>query len=409
VVRPSLASRLRDPTTWTSVSQRVKTALAAVVAWVLSVDVFHVTQPFLAPWAALLTVHATIFGTVRRGTAQAAATVLGVLFAFAAARLFGVNALSLGLAVLAGLAAGTVKGLRAEATTAGATAIIVMTTGYADRGAALGARLLDTAMGIAVALLVNLLVWPPLRDRSAVAQINLVGHRIGSLLRAIAADLRDGWDGERPEGWIAASDGLDGDIDRAWEILEQARESGRLNPRPVAAPRMRDAEDLRPILHGLAQAVAEIRSLARTVALAHRVPADWPPAFRDPWIALLDDSGAAVVDGDGESMQTLRARMEELAAELALDELPSGFWPVGGALIVNLRNILASLAAVAEARPVGVYSRRPVRREQPSATPGLRPPAQPHPHDRDDQPEQRPGPVAVQHVQPRDERRGQAS
>lgn len=129
----SLASRLRDPTTWTSVSQLVKTALAVVVAWLLSVHVFHVAQPFLAPWAALLTVHATIFGTVRRGATQAAATVLGVLLAFGAGHVFGVNGLSLGVAVTLGLFAGSARGLRADATTAAATAIVVLTTGDAGR------------------------------------------------------------------------------------------------------------------------------------------------------------------------------------------------------------------------------------------------------------------------------------
>ena len=41
-------------------------------------------------------------------------------------------------------------------------------------------------------------------------------------------------------------------------------------------------------------------------------------------------------------------------ASSPLDELPDGFWPVAGALLVNLRNILASLDVVADAQPVQV-------------------------------------------------------
>jgi uncharacterized membrane protein YccC len=353
----SLRSRLRDPTTWTSVSQLVKTSLAAVVAWVLSSEVFHVAQPFLAPWAALLTVHATIFGTLRRGATQAAATVLGVLLAFGAGHLFGVNALSLGVEVTLGLVAGSVRGLRAETTTAAATTIVVLTTGYSANGGILGARLLDTAMGIAVGLLVNLLVWPPLRDRSAAQQINVVARRTGAVLSDVAGRLGAEWDPGWPEAWIAATDDLDEEIDEAWAILQQARESGRLNPRPAVPQRMRDAEGFAVILNRLAQAVAEIRSLAHTIGLARRVPADWPAAFRDPWRELVGEAAAGVVAGDAAALGEVRVALERLVADLCLDELPDGFWPISGALIVNLRNILQALDAVAAAIPVQVSSR----------------------------------------------------
>src|ERR1700757_2345154 len=100
--------RLHDPVTWAGASQVGKTVIAAVVAWVLAVDVFHLAQAFMAPWAALLTVHATVFGTVRRGAQQAFASVLGVLIAFAASHIFGFGAASLAAAVFAGLLVGSV-------------------------------------------------------------------------------------------------------------------------------------------------------------------------------------------------------------------------------------------------------------------------------------------------------------
>jgi uncharacterized membrane protein YgaE (UPF0421/DUF939 family) len=50
----SLRQHLRDPLTWTTVSQLLKTTLATVIAWVLAAQVFHLEQAYLAPWAALL-------------------------------------------------------------------------------------------------------------------------------------------------------------------------------------------------------------------------------------------------------------------------------------------------------------------------------------------------------------------
>lgn len=208
-----MRTHLRDPVWWTNALQIVKTVAAAVIAWVLAVQVFHIEQAFLAPWAALLTVHATVYRTLRRGVQQVGATVLGVLVAFALGSTLGLNALSLGLAVLVGLLAGSVRGLRAETTTAAATALVVLTTGASNDAGMLVARLLDTGIGIAVGLLVNLLVWPPLRDRSAAHQIDTIDDRIGELLCDIAQALRAG--DEDPEGWIARTRELDDDIDAA--------------------------------------------------------------------------------------------------------------------------------------------------------------------------------------------------
>jgi uncharacterized membrane protein YgaE (UPF0421/DUF939 family) len=331
-----MLERLRDPVAWTSAIQLAKTALAAALAWLLAHSLFDVAQPFLAPWAALLTVHATVFGTLRSGVQQVAATVVGVLVAFAAGRLLGVTALSLGLAVLIGLAAGSVRGLRSEATTAGATAIVVLTTGYSDDGGMLAARLLDVGIGVSVGLLVNLLVWPPLRDRSAAHQIDVIDDRIGVLLCEIAAGLRD--DDASTDDWIARTEALDEEIDEGWRVLGQARESGRLNPRPAKYRRMRATEDFAGILHRLGQAVAETRSMVRTVALTR----EWDAG----WLELLRRTGEAVRDADADRLATVRAELDELAE--------GRHRPVYGALIVNLRNILESLDVVATVQPVEI-------------------------------------------------------
>src|SRR6476619_2895747 len=120
-----MRSRLRDKVMWARELPRGTTVLAAVLAWLLAVKVFYVAQAFLAPWAALLTVHATVYGTLKRGLQQVAATVVGVLAGFAAGTLFGLDAVAVGAAVLVGLVAGQVRGLRSESTTAAATAVVV--------------------------------------------------------------------------------------------------------------------------------------------------------------------------------------------------------------------------------------------------------------------------------------------
>ena len=96
----SVSTRLRDPLLWTDTLQLVKTAVAAVIAWVVAKEVFGLPQPFLAPWAALLTIHATVYRTMARGLQQAGAAVIGVLLAFAVSAGLGVGWASLLLLLL---------------------------------------------------------------------------------------------------------------------------------------------------------------------------------------------------------------------------------------------------------------------------------------------------------------------
>ena len=351
---PSL-SRLRDPVVWTNVSQLLKTVLAAVLAWVVAAHVFGISQPFLAPWAALLTVHATVYRTVRRGVQQVLATVLGVLIAFAVGTTLGVSAAALGVAVLAGLLVGSVRGMRAETTTAAATALVVLITGDSDESPMLVARLLDTGIGIVVGLLVNLLVWPPLRDRSAARQVDVIDDRIGALLSDMATALRGGGTAVDVAAWLARSADLDRDIDHAWSVVGQARESARLNPRRAAPRRLAATAGFDDLLERLEHAVAEIRSMARTIGLARAAPDAWDPRFRDPWLELLERAGEAVSAADAGAVTAVRTDLEAFVERFPVDEVHDGaFWPVAGALIVNLRNLLVALDAVALMQPVEV-------------------------------------------------------
>lgn len=350
----AVADRLTDPVRWTNASQLVKAALASLVAWLISVKVLHTSQEFLAPWVALLTVQATVFGTLRNGLQQALASVVGVLIAFGAGHLFGLNALSLGLVLLVGLVVGSIRGLRADATAIASTALIVLVAGYSDKSGMLLARLGDTAIGIGVGLLVNLLVWPPLRDRSAARQIEAIVEHAGELILGISRDLADGPPHEAIERWIARSEELDRELDQAFATLRQARESGRLNPRPATAGRMRAAQSFGGMLEHLGQAVAETRSMARTIGLTHISAERWPACFRTPYLEFVRRAGENILAGEVAGLRAVRSDVEAFAERLDLRDLPNDFWPVAGALLVNLRNILEALDVIVAARPMEV-------------------------------------------------------
>ena len=350
-----LEDRLRDRLVWSDVLQLVKTVAAAVIAWLLAVEVFSLPQSFLAPWAALLTVHATVYRTLARGVQQAAGAVVGVLLAFAVAHFLGVGWASLALVLLAARALGALRPMRAEPTTAAATALVVLLTGYSDDGAVLLARLADTFIGIAVGLVVNFVVWPPLRDRSAARRIDDLDDRLGTLLADVAGELRSD-DAPEPDGWVQRTRELDHSIDDAWADVRRARESGRLNFRRQAARRIQDTRDLGDVLVGLEQAVADTRSMARTIGRAGAV-ADWEPRFRDAWVAILARAADAVRDANVDDVRRACEDLESVARRLADSNGDRARRPAQGALVVNLRNILEAMAPVAAAQPVRVRSR----------------------------------------------------
>lgn len=360
--RERVDDRLGDPIWWNDVLQLAKTVLAAVVAWVIAASLLELPQPFLAPWAALLVVHATVYRTFSKGMQQVAATVVAVLLATVVGEALGLSTWAIALLLVVALVLGAVPWLGAEATTIATTGLVVLTTGF-ESDVMLVSRLLDTAIGVAVGLLVNVIVWPPLRRHTAAKALDRIDDGIGELLADMAGGLGDGCQEEDVAAWIERTRDLDADLDQAWALVRQAQESARLNPRRQARA-MRNPEEWLGVLRRMEQAVAETRSLARTLGGQGSHRERWGEDFADPWIAMLGDAGRATGSADAAALLDVRVRLERLTDGLRSTER-SPEWPVYGALIINLRNIVDAMGGVAEANPMGgppLPLRVPVRR-----------------------------------------------
>jgi uncharacterized membrane protein YccC len=360
--RERVDDRLGDPIWWNDVLQLVKTVIAAVAAWVIAASLLELPQPFLAPWAALLVVHATVYRTFSKGMQQVAATVVAVVLASLVGQALGLNTWAIAVLLALALVLGAVPWLGAEATTIATTGLVVLTTGF-ESDVMLISRLYDTAIGVAVGLLVNVIVWPPLRRHTAAKALDRIDDGIGELLVDMAGGLGDGCQEEDVAGWIERTRDIDADLDQAWALVRQAQESARLNPRRQARA-MRNPEEWFELLRRLEQAVAETRSLARTLGGQGSHRETWGEAFADAWIAMLGDAGRATSAADAAALLDVRSRLERLTDELRSTER-SPEWPVYGALIINLRNIVDAMDRVAESEPMGgppLPLRVPVRR-----------------------------------------------
>ncbi|CAA9362028.1 MAG: hypothetical protein AVDCRST_MAG72-2332 [uncultured Nocardioidaceae bacterium] len=346
-----LRDHRRDAVFWTGVVQLAKTVLAATLAWIVAADLLDLAQPFLAPWAALLVVHATVYRTFFRGVKQVGATVVGVVLAWATGNLLGLDPLAMAVMLLVGLAVGRLRPVHEEGTTVATTAVIVLATGFSGEDTILVMRLIDTAIGVGVGLVVNLLVWPPLLDRAAARAIDRIDDGVGQLLCDMAAGLRGAPDQKLVLRWIEASENLDHDIDHAWALVRQARESGRLNPRRSAGD-VRRAGEFGDVLFRLEQSVADVRSMARTIDHSVVNVLQWHPRFREEWLVLVEETGLAIQAADSVRLGRARSRLRHLADDLSTEDLAALHWPEYGALIANLRNIITSMDVVADSNPV---------------------------------------------------------
>ena len=345
-----MRDKVRDPVFWSDVTQLVKTVVAVSLAWVLAVELVGTPQSFLAPWAALLVVQATVFRTFSQGARQVAAAVAGVVLAWSAGNLVGPDVAALGAVVFLGLLLGRSRFLEGEATTAAATGLVVLTTGFSD-DLVLVSRLLDTGIGIAVGLVVNVAVWPPLRRRTAIAALDDLDDRIGALLVEVADGLAGECSPDDVAGWLETTRDLDEEIDRAWAMVRQARESAVLNPRR-SARQVRHPEVWIVLLRHMEQAVAETRSIARTLERFLEQQREWDLTFRDGYVDAVRHGGRAIVDADADAIRECRSSLDGIVARLGeVDPVPE-LWPVYGGLVVNLVNILEAMEEVAGANPL---------------------------------------------------------
>ena len=345
----SITGRMRDPIFWNGVTQLVKTVVAAVVAWVLAASTLDLPQPFLAPWSALLVVHATVYRTFSQGLRQVVATVAAVLLAALVGHLLGFDTVAVAVLLTLGLLLGSWRCFGTEATTVATTGLVILTTGLTDDPQLL-ARLVDTGIGVAVGMLVNLSVWPPLLRRTAIEAMNRIDDRVGELLQDIGSALESGCEDADVEEWVDRTRDIDADLDRAWALVRQARESARMNPRRQAR-QFRDPRQWHGLLHRTEQAVAETRSMARTLSGPAGQRDAWDAPFADRWTALLTRAGRAIADADAEAIFDVRRELDALVADLG-ENRASAQWPVQGALVINLRNILDAMDEVALASPL---------------------------------------------------------
>jgi Fusaric acid resistance protein-like len=315
--------------------------------------------PLVAALTALLVVQATASSTLSSGVERVLSVVAGVVLAAGFASLVGLTWWSLALLVAASIVVGQMLRLGPNLIEVPISAMLVLSVGYAAGAqAAAFNRVIETLIGAAVGVLVNVAFPPAVRSRYAGQAVQRLAEEIAALLDEAAEALGAGPSGARSAtdsgnyfptgtGWFtipsvdrsSGDGGLTEDATRRWlddarrlnrhvprvdRALTHAEESRRLNVRALGSPE--STRSLRGGLEALELCSVAVRSLFRSLddwVRAGTPDSEFVQRARGAWAQLLRDL-AAVVRAFG---ALLRAEVEghataqEAALADALDRL----------------------------------------------------------------------------------------
>lgn len=355
--------RLREltqrPEFVTDLLQILKSVVAATAAWWFSATVLDSPLPFLAPWTALLTVHATVHRSLSRGAQTTVASAIGVGLSFLIGTYLGVGVWTFALALFVGLAGARISWIRDEGVAIATTAIFILGSGFTAQQPLLLDRLIEVGLGVVVGVGVNLLLIPPLRDQQAARYVDSINRRMGDVLINMADEFSSSWETDKAEAWLQDTKSMSEELDSGWQSVRFARESRRSNPRHrLSGPRQPqgqrekagDEVSYEDILQRVDEGISHLRHLARTLREAAYAEGAWDERFRERWTDIVRDAGRAIGDPDAK-VDPIHDRVTGLARAMSDDQgLPQETWPLYGSLLASVQHIAVIVDDVASAR-----------------------------------------------------------
>lgn len=352
-----LVRRHREP----AVVQTVRSTAAAVISYVVALQLSDEPAPLTAPLTALLVVQVTLYSTLTTGIRRVNSVVAGVLIAIGFSALVGLSWWSLGLVILASLVIGRFVKVGEFVPEVAISAMLVL--GVTQVTATAWDRVLETLIGAAVGLLFNVLFVPPVWVSDASAAITDLAGRMQGLLSHIADELGEHTPVAQAAARLHEARRLDHDIVQVDAALRQAEDSLRLNPR-VKEPLLSrlvlrtglDALEISAVI--LRVSCRTLTDLAKTRTSGTLFPPHVTPALQELFAHLSAAIGAFAVLITTEASANAEEAESRLAAELTagresrdrvarllLDGIREDqeHWQLHGALLAEADRILDEL------------------------------------------------------------------
>ena len=345
----------------------------------------HEPPPLIAALTALLVVQSTLTSTLVNGVQRVLSVVAGVALAVAFVAVVGLTWWSLGALVAAAILVGQVLRLGPHLVEVPISAMLVLGVGAVGAGSVGGDRVLETLIGAAVGMLVNVLFPPAVQTRHAVRSVERFAGEIAALLDDASASLVAGpVTPEQSTRWLQDARRLNRHVPRLDRALAHAEESRRLNVRALRSPW--GTAGVRTGLDALEYTSVSVRTLFRAIDDATRErtgvqeDADYADTVRRTTASLLARMGSVVREfggvltaEPGEARRTGQARLaasltamasgRALVADLLIGDPRSrtGLWELNSALLTTVDRMVDELGPgpSVEAPAVLVEARAP--------------------------------------------------
>jgi uncharacterized membrane protein YccC len=229
----------------------------------------HSPPPMIAALTALLVVQATLSGTLLNGLQRVLSVVSGVALAVLFVAVVGLTWWSLAALVAAAIVVGQLLRLGPHLVEVPISAMLVLGVGASGAESVGAGRVVETLIGAAVGVLVNVLFPPAVQTRYAVQAVQKFADEIAGLLYDAAAGLIAGpVTVDRSTRWLQDARRLNRHVPRVDRALTHAEESRRLNVRALGAPPL--GMGMRAGLDALEYTSVSLRTLFRAIDDATR-------------------------------------------------------------------------------------------------------------------------------------------
>jgi hypothetical protein len=369
-------ARQRGPAT---IGRAFRLSVAAVASYGVALFVVADRRPVTAALTALLIVQVTLVGTLAETFRRLLSVLVGVGVAIGVSASAGFTWWSLGALIVASILLGQMLRLGAHLLEVPISAMLILAAGGA--GSAATDRVIETLIGAAVAVVLNLAVPPSTQTRTAGEAVEAFALRLADFLERIGQTLSQApMPPDQAYDWLRELRGITANTAHVDRVLAAAQESRRFSPR--AAGLMDPMPDLRSGLDALEHCGVALRTVIRSIADGTRgtIAGDVNPVemsdqdieVREAVAGLLACLARSIAAfgavirfgdaGDEDLAQTLAAARERHArlAEQLLNDLreTSELWQLHGSLLAAIDRVLAELDVEEFARA------RQMRREQ---------------------------------------------
>lgn len=343
------AANVTSALLWPRLQLALKAGLAAGIAFAIAplMPGSAADYPYYAPLGALVAMYENVAGSMRQGVQTLAGLAIGVGLAFVLFILGSPTPLTVGVVMAFGVILAGLPKIGAGRDWIPTAALLVLLVGGHNPDQFSFGYLLQMGAGVAVGILVNLLVFPPLHFRAAELSIAELRLALAQQLWDMAKALKESWPPEH-EDWSRRSDALAASARSVRLAVEKADASRRANPRRRLHPRdieldyrnLRDLEQVTFHVQDATQVLSDViwaKDTPFVVPEESAVPlADAMSAVGDVLRSIQEESP----DRQSELSETADAAVKALTARVGAGEAASDAPSAVESILLSLHRML---------------------------------------------------------------------